>query len=291
MKKQIISALMLTTLIIISFSASVSAYTIDGDLSDWGLGALETDAWNINETWVPNAGVMYVVEDNHNPNHGGVTGIHIKGIGSSYSFYDEPKLLRCNTTYYVSEPYGEEPYDLEAMYFDQDSDNFYVAIVTSLVPTATGWQRQGDLAMNLDNNLTTGDYGYEYGVRIHEDSEQGKIIKDPIWDAVGYLCPVGPDVIKDGTGTYSGDAEIAYTKSWLTKTDNGYDNYVIEMSVNKSDVGVSGPVSFSSLRVTDNCINDHISYVPEFPGIAITLALIVGLIFSVYLVQNRRRKE
>ncbi|EHQ34335.1 hypothetical protein [Methanoplanus limicola] len=277
-------------LVIVGLTSAASAYTIDGDLSDWGLAELKTGDWSINDTWVPNEGIMYMVEDNHNPNHGGSTGVHIRGTGSTYTFYDEPYMTNCDTGLPESEPYGREHNDLEAMYFDQDAENFYVAIVTSVVPNGSGWLRPGDIALNLDNNAGTGDYGYEYGIRTREDAFQGQILKDPKWEDIGLLCPVGPDVISDGTGTYVGDADFIYTKTWLNKQDNGYDNYVIEICVSKALVNVTGQVSFSSLRVADNCLNDHVSYVPEFPEIAVSLALIVGSIFAVYMVQNRKNE-
>ena len=291
MEKNLARLLMLVFLLTIGISNSVSAYTIDGDLTDWGLKSLVTDDWSVNETWVPDKGIRFLVEDNHNPNHSGISGVHIKGVGDSYTFYDEPLMTKCNTGNPISEPYGNEPYDLEAMYFVQDTDYFYVAIVSSLLPDGGGDLRPGDLALNLDNDMTTGNLGYEYGVKIHQDPEQGYIIKDPVWDAKGYLCPVGPDIIKSGTGTYAGIAEISYNRLWLTKQDNGYDNYVIEMCINKSDVNVTGSVSFSSLRVTDNCINEHISYVPEFPGIAVSLALIIGSIFAVHVIHSRKKDK
>lgn len=93
------------------------------------------------------------------------------------------------------EPSGGEPYDVEAFYFDNDADSFYVAIVTSVGhvytgtslsdvgvedPRATGDSalvRTGDLSINLftgparaERNGST--WHYDYGVDLtHENRD------------------------------------------------------------------------------------------------------------------------
>lgn len=265
-----------------------TAYTIDGDLSDWGLAKLNTDDWSVEGTWIPNWHVTYIVEDNYNPLHGILpSGVHIKGIGDSYTFYDEEKLVLKATGTLVSEPWGGENYDLEALYFDQDSSNIYLAVVTSLDPNGQGDKRPGDIALNIDGSLATGDLGYEYGIKISPIYPgQGDIISMPEWEKIGYLLPVKPDIIKTGTGTKVGEVQMAAFFP-LAMNDNGYPNYVIEMAIPKDILGVDGQqVSFAAVMTVDNCINEHI-YVPEFPTVAVSLAVIIGLVFAVFVMRER----
>ncbi|KQC04055.1 MAG: hypothetical protein APR53_00225 [Methanoculleus sp. SDB] len=274
----------------VAVAPATAAYTIDGDLTDWGLAKLNTDPWSAEGTWLPNWHVAYIIEDNYNPNHNRLPdGVHIRGMGSNYVFYDEPKeILKNSGGTLVSEPYGGEGYDLEALYFDQDDDNIFIAIVTSLDPEVmAGDSRPGDLAMNLDLNPSSGDLGYEYGVKVTVG--QGDIVMDPVWQKTGYLLPVRPDVIV--SGTVVGTADVAFPKglgAWLTAMDNSKPNYVIEMAIPKTAVGLAtgDQVSFSSIMYADNCINEHI-FVPEFPTIAISLGLMIGLIFTIFVVRKK----
>ena len=97
-------------------TAPATAYTIDRNLTDWGLAKNNTDDWSFEGTWLPNWHVAYIVEDNYNPIHGiSPSGVHIRGIGDSYSFYDEPKSIFKTSGTPTSEPYGGEAYDLEAL--------------------------------------------------------------------------------------------------------------------------------------------------------------------------------
>lgn len=114
--------------------------TVDGKPDDWGPSGFLKNDWSVNKTWVPHKNVKFIVEDNSNPLSGkSYSGIHIKGEGSKFTFYDEKQVIH-KEGYPVWEPFGspEEDYDIEAMYIQQDDDNIYVLIVTSLVPDAGG---------------------------------------------------------------------------------------------------------------------------------------------------------
>ncbi len=92
-------------------------------------------------------------------------------------------------------PAGGEPYDIEAMYFDNDADSFYVAIITSTPHTYTEgsvtdvgvWDpratndsaivRTGDLSINLFQGAGTVErngsvWHYDYGIDVtHENRD------------------------------------------------------------------------------------------------------------------------
>ncbi|MEA2074559.1 MAG: hypothetical protein U9O85_02320, partial [Euryarchaeota archaeon] len=69
MKKiNVLTILSLTAVVLAMMTVPAMAYTINGDLDDWGLSALKTPSnWNNANSWVPNNGVYYKVEDNMNP--------------------------------------------------------------------------------------------------------------------------------------------------------------------------------------------------------------------------------
>ncbi|WFN35127.1 hypothetical protein L1S32_03140 [Methanogenium sp. S4BF] len=263
------------------------AYTIDGDLSDWGLSGLNTGDWSENKTWIPADGVSFIIEDNTNPWFlSDYRGVHISGTAESWKFYNEQQRIHSITKRRLNEPYGGEEYDMEAYYFDQDPDFIYLAIVTSLKPDGEGDTRPMDLALNFGNNPVLDDLGYEYGVKIREDSLQGSIIRSPVWEKSDYFSPAKPDFIQSGTGSYVGKAEISYTNSWLTRTDNGFDNYVIEIAIRKTDVGMNGYPQINSIYYGDSSMNE-VTFAPEFPGIALSQAIITGMVFCAYLFRGR----
>jgi len=178
---EIIGTLMIT-LLVVAMSAGMAAatYTIDGDLTDWGVSVDDGGAdWSVNDTWLPYDGVQFQVEDNVDPKrdaeplrwHDSVpayaTGVHIIGTGSSYSDYDEERVTGPVHTGWAFPTGGTGPtaeaYDQEAMYIDEDADNLYFAIVLSCDANSYS----GDLGLDITSASGDG-YAYEYGVVLHD---------------------------------------------------------------------------------------------------------------------------
>jgi len=282
-------------------------YNIDGNLSDWGVNL--TGNWSLNETWVPNEGIEFVVEDNNDPHHVRyATGVHIKGVGSHYEYYYEPKVS-CNGKEKV-EPIGDEPYDVEAKYLDEDENYIYVAIVTSMNPNGSGNLEPIDFAMNLDGDDSTGEYGYEYGVKLHESDgiPQWNISYLPDWAEPG-TCPdnaPGKMVGLLPRGRWVGKAIGAYVQCTScnlgescgiryyfidpnsTGCDHGVPNYVVEMAIPKSAVGMTGKNLTESpfpkvLWTCDTCGNDKIkNSIPEFMTVVIPAAALICFVFFIH---------
>lgn len=257
-----------------SSAADCSKYTIDGDLSDWGLDL--TGDWSQNGTWLPSSGVSFVAEDNRDPTWGVLPyGVHIRGTGSSFSSYHEKKIQHNNGNWYI-QPYGGEAYDMEAIYFDEDSDCFYVLVVTSESPTAGGDKRPGDLALNLDRDGSTGMYGFEYGVKLGDNYlNQFDIYSMPDWEESQYFPEVKPTIFKSGASK-TGTATGVYVDSGIS--DNGYTNYFIEVAVPKNLVGDPDDVSLNDLYIGNWCGNDYIP-APEFLFAAMPVA-IIGIVLA-----------
>jgi len=258
-------------------------YTIDGSLADWGIDL--NDDWSQNATWLPNSGVTFVVEDNRDPVWGELPyGVHIRGTGSSYTKYNEPKIQHKNGNWYT-EPYAGEAYDLEALYLDEDENCVYVALVTSEAATSGGDKRPGDLALNLDKDKNTGVYGYEYGVKFGDNYlNQFDVYSMPAWEPSNYFPTVKPTYFKTATSNL-GSAMGAYVDTGIS--DNGKTNYVVEVAIPKSLIGDPEDVAMGNLYIGDACGNDYIP-APEFVFAAIPVA-IVGTVL-VFAYRSAKRK-
>lgn len=304
-KAKLITTLSLTVIVMAVMTGVVAAsspclkYTIDGDLSDWGVDL--TGDWSVNATWLPNAGVEFIVEDNVDPRWAGyANGVHIQGTGCSYTRYYEDKIYCTNFGKDMVEPIGGELFDLEAKYLDEDNDYVYIAIVTSEAPDARGEAAPGDLAMDLDANGATGKFGYEYGIKIGTKTglSQWDIGYLPNWTVPSVCEENRPAIFGDyllggkNNGTVNGAYVQNISCNLNTGEDNGKPNYVIEMAIPKVNVGMAGknltdPPLPKMIRIGDNCGNDHIDNpIPEF----LTIAIPVGAILSLIYVHRRKRQ-
>lgn len=283
---KLVTTLSLAAVLFAVMMPTAVAYRIDGNPSDWGIDILNGD-WSLNETWVPNEGIEFIVEDNRDPRWGGTTGVHIKGVGSNYTRYYEDKVWSSYFKNWVVEPYGGEKWDLEAKYLDEDDEYIYVLLVTSLAPGATGDLAPGDLALDLDANASTGEFGYEYGVKLGTNTglSQGDIYYLPDWEVPTYIPENRPTVFKGYlTGGYkTGDATVAYVP--ISVIDNGEPNYVVEVKIPKDAVGMAGknltdPPLPKTIYTCDACGNDHIENpIPEFLTVAIPAGMVIGLVY------------
>ena len=211
--------------------------------------------------------------------------MHIKGVGSSYSPFIEPKVQKRSDGSWVLEPYGNDMFDIEAMYFDQDSNYVYVAIILGEPADSGGADRDpGDLALNVDWNLGTGEYGYEYGVKLGSNTglSQWDICYLPDWEE-GTTLDVKPTLFR--SGSCDGTANGAYVDSGIS--DKGYTNYIIEMAIPKNKIGNPGNVNFYSLHMSEYCGNDSIP-LPEFAIIAGIAILLTTPAFA-YLIVKRKK--
>ncbi|MEQ8192621.1 MAG: hypothetical protein ABRQ39_31945 [Candidatus Eremiobacterota bacterium] len=266
--------------------------TIDADLSEWGLSKLLTDDWAINETWLPMNGISFIVEDNKDPRWGTPSGVHITGTGAVFNaFYEDKVMTRKGGPF--PEPIGGEPYDLEAFYLGEDTTTVYVAVVTSVDPSLRGQYLPGDLAINADWNSGTGEFGYEYGIVFGEEGiyPQGTIVYLPDWEGKGDVIPPNVDVVigvLPGGSISAVPASIAYNNNWMTITDNGKPNYVIEVGIPKNTIGMNGvSPHLKQFRISENCINDSI-IIPEFPTLAVSISMILGLLFCISHIKQRK---
>ena len=291
-------------------------YEINGNLNDWGV-TLQT-AYGSETGLIPTINTVdWIVENNIDsrykdnndpsyPDHTGysATGTHKKGTGSTSVIFEEPKLYHPdswsnsnNRGGFYLQPSGGEYYDIEAMYFDDDAQNVYIAIVTSMPKGGINGVEAGDIAIDFDQKETFSEYGYEYGIKTHPDTEKGQIIYNPKWTLpqsnIGFIGSA-PSKCEFKTGSsYKDPATLVYVNTGVK--DNGLDNWVIEAKIPKSSLGYPSAGQTSNVHVTIGCGNDEIELIPvtfktnipEFPSIALPVAAIMGVI----LILGRRNKE
>lgn len=309
-KKLIGTSIITLFVVAMSVGMAAAAYTIDGDLTDWGVGVEEAGAdWSLNATWLPNDDVRFQVEDNVDPKrdaetarwHGGTeayaTGVHIIGTGSNYVTYSEARVSS-GSYYGWAFPTGSlknvEIYDQEAMYVDDTyPTHLYFAIVLSC-----GGTHSGDLGLDItDTNANIVDKDgnfvritpFEFGVKLSDGS--GDLYDVSEWTECTDVSESSPARIKDGTKV--GTATIAYVdkgaiETWLPDDCvNGRNTYIIEGEILRSDITGNpvGEVPFSKWHYTVLCGNDQIP-IPEFGVIAVPIIALLGLVFFM-----RRKKS
>ena len=327
----------LSFLLLTLLSLPAMAYDINGDISDWGVNlktAYADDYQNslnpvngyYSAAWIPtnHPTVDWIIENNIDPTLTGnskypdwtgygLTGTHKYGTGSQSNTYNEPLITAYDSSTHL-QPSGGEAYDIEAVYFDDDSQNMYLAIVTSMPQTGLGGWQMGDIALDITHNDgktgTLDDAKYEYGIKTHDEGGKlkGLIRKQPTWeDPASNQFPNDKPYRFDVTSGHPADpdgiTDITANLKYTTVTgapeqmkDGTYpDNYVIEVSIPKRAIGYPSAGQVSNLHLAIGCGNDEIvlnpitfkQNIPEFPSIALPVAAIMGVI----LILGRRNKE
>ncbi|MDD5492056.1 MAG: sugar transferase [bacterium] len=268
MKRIVCSLVIGLTLLVASLA---QAYMVDGLLGDWGvnIGVADASVMGYLNTNLPSGGldIDVITEDNAGPQ----TGWQYVGPGYSY--------------------YGNQ-FDTEAIYFDNNGSNAFLAVVTGFPiggATAPGnpWFNTGDIGLDLNN-----DGIYEYGIDVKEYdavNKKAKLYKNLTlanWDNVYYsqFAASNPWQIKNGgSGTFD----------WIDFVYSGVLNthYVLEAGIPLSSLGLnSGSSQNLKVHWTMQCGNDvltlpaDVNPVPE-PG---TMVLFGSGIFGLLATSFRR---
>lgn len=262
------------------FSNSALAYSIDGYLGDWGvtLGSESVNKGYLN-TDLPSGGldIDYITEDNAASN---ISGWQYVGPGYSYGSSSP------SSNYYMK----GNSFDVEAIYFDNDQYYAYIAIVQGL-PSGGGtapwnpWFLPGDIAIDADNKLNTGEYGFEYGLKISDSKLY--LVRD--WGSVYYsgYSSSNPWAIKSGS-------EIGLVDFVYSGNQNSH--YILEAAIPLSFLGLSAnpgdPVYTVGIHWTQQCGNDSLNLSADVNPVPVpepSTFLLVGAGLTGVAIYGRRK--
>ena len=148
-KLEVLGLLLCLFVLTLGAGAGYGQSIIDGYVDDWGIDLTASGADMIGylDTHHPSGGldIDYVTEDNTDKYK------KWREVGPLWSYYNW--------------------FDAEALYFDNDQSYAYIALITGM--PEGGYQAPdyplfdgGDIAIDVDNDPTTGEYGFEYGIDI-----------------------------------------------------------------------------------------------------------------------------
>ncbi|MBP7088520.1 MAG: PEP-CTERM sorting domain-containing protein [Candidatus Omnitrophica bacterium] len=157
---------------------------------------------------------------------------------------------------YVEPGYSDYNYfDAEAMYFDNDGSNIYIAIIQGLPSGGHNNLLSGDIGISVD-----GDSTHEFAISTinHGSFLAGSLYSVSSWNHVDYWQHrAAADYYNIASGSEIDDndlIEFAYSDVAI----NGH--YVIEVSIPMSLLGLD-PYTFASLNLhwTQKCGNDYLN--------------------------------
>lgn len=224
MSTRVIATILLGMLLNATPAFAYTITSLDGDLSDWGIGH------NGNASdWIPAAGVFHTIEDQN--------------------------------TMFLSPGYGGQAYDAEAMYVAYDATNLYIAIATGHNPATVqsprnGIYATGDIAIDLNN-----DGIWEFGLETY-GANAGRVIENPTWkygiwpDSATFDREAHPTSMSGGT--LAGQATLR-----TSGPNSGYgqyagNHYFYEAAIPLSFFGSGWTVGDFTVHWTQNCANDTI---------------------------------
>jgi hypothetical protein len=245
---------LLLTLVMASFFTTPAAafYTIDGDVSDWGINLSEANTAGYLNTHLPSGGngIDVKTEDNVDA----TTGFHYVGPG-----YSQGNL-----------------YDAEAMYFDNDNYYAYVAVITGTPQTGSTYE-SGDLFFDT---VYWANHHYRYGI----NTRTGQFYKATDWEDVVFADHSDANIwrIEDGTIPAGSDqVEFVYSSEQNS-------HYVMEAKIPLFLFGITTYPGMEPKKLyvhwTMECGNDYLNlkgyvthHAPEPASMALLASGLVGL--------------
>ncbi len=248
-------------------------------------------------------------------------------VSDWYGAWSKTRLNHYRTVW-GEHPAGDEPYDVEAMYFDDDPENLYVAVVTSfplppgLVETRADDRRivTGDLALDLGLNSPAADgFRYDYGINVNHEIRtdgdaqfNGGTVGTELYRTANsdwYLGSPSGSAAGDGemsnidpadddfTGTFLGNVQVnAYEYTFPDgKQENGFPTYVIEATISRSLLAGLDPGDSVGVTWLPGCRNGIGQFVGDINSQAVpepaTLILLLAGGASLFAGRRLRKRN
>jgi len=218
----------------------VFAYLIDGYLEDWGITRY---VYNSDKYWI----------DNWYPSNLNID-----------------RKVHNNSREGGEDVRGGEKYDVEALYFDDDPNYLYFAMITSFPLAGRNSVMAGDLAIDF-TGAPSDDYKYGLKIKGIPSSEYGlssrELRIEPEWFFNGH--GQGPVYMTD-FGDFAGLGEIYYWNAeygdYLNEPSTTYDTWILEGRINRL---LFSPVPhLIKLHWAMTCGNDYIDLEGDFDTVS-----------------------
>ncbi len=185
-----------------------------------------------------------------------------------------------------------ETYDVEAMYFDDDAQKYYFAVVGS-----AGDTRMGDLGLDFNGDMKISEHGVVTGLEFAIQLETGTVLLNPSWSNTSkYLWDDGwqGSPYEATGGTAKGTADVVMQK--YVALESG--TFIIEVGVDKSLFPNMAIGSLVGEHYTMWCGNDSINLFgtvdgrlpPPPPAVPAPAGLLLACLGSAIVGGLRRRR-
>lgn len=251
-----------------------AGFTIDGDLSDWGVNAASA-------RWIPGDASTIVT---------GALGNPVRGIANGITYAVEDVVGNYG---YVQPGYGGQTFDVEAMYMKADHDLLSIAVVTGFPRSGARGYTAGDIALAFSGNPGAAAPVYTYGLTLvsHGSLAASSLYQvggngDWAWGLPDWAGAGGPTIMTGTNAVLAGSGlDVAYVQI-------SPDRWVIEAAIPTSLFGDDWKGgNFITSHWAMTCGNDFLETTAPVPTPEPATIVLVGSALLGSGILGRRRLQ